>query len=167
MGFIDTIRKGQTWVYSSGPVSQHSTWEPYISGLEKLGLMRGRYAFVHCVNQHHPLQIRDTFPWDLWEQAIADSGQRQMVVVLDSHTEGPSWRHVEPVVTRMVSDGTDPRCIIHWTGGSHEPDSPIQTVTTMDAFSIITPAHDCIVRDTPTHHFIMLARVPRLSLIHI
>lgn len=151
------------WACSGGAVNNHYVWKPYLTALEQAGVLRHRFVFVQCINYFHITQIRDMMPWGLWRRALDELGDRQMVVVLDSHKEGPSWRHVETTVARMVADGVDPRCILLWTGGSHEPDSPISTITTMDAFCLLSPPpHEFLPMGSPTHHFVMLARVPRL-----
>lgn len=153
----------ECWACSGGAVNNHYVWKPYLTALEQAGALRHRFVFVQCINYFHITQIRDMMPWGLWKRALDELGDRQMVVVLDSHKEGPSWRHVETTVTRMIADGVDPRCILLWTGGSHEPASPISTITTMDAFCLLSPPpHEFRPMGSPTHHFVMLARVPRL-----
>jgi hypothetical protein len=162
MVFDDIIERREGWMYSSGEASSLKIWESHLERLAGDGLMSGRFAFIHHIN-HHPLpDIAECLPWALWEEAVAGLDGRQMVVILDSSKEGPSWRHVSGAVNRMVADGTDPRRVILWTGGSHEPDSPINTITTMDAFCVTNPIDHCLPQEIPTHHFIMLARVPRV-----
>lgn len=162
MEFDTTVRWEDDWAYSSGEATSLHIWESHVAGLRADGAMEGRFAFVHYIN-HHPLPyIADSLPWHLWDAAVAGLNGRQMVVVLDASKEGPSWRHVSDTVGRMVSDGVDPRCIVLWTGGSHEPSSPIHTITTMDAFCVTNPIAHCQPAEVPTHHFVMLARVPRV-----
>jgi len=61
----------------------------------------------------------------------------------------------------MIAEfGIDPRCIIQWTGSGGEGNEPYQLVTVIDAFSIITFA-DIAKPHTATHHFSMLARIPK------
>lgn len=138
------------------------TWEPYLLRLREAGLLLGRHAIVHCTNQYPISRIHDDWPWHLMDEIANAQQGKQLVLIMDSHTEAPSWRHVAAVVHRMRERyHIDPQCVIQWTGAATEPDSPIQTVTVMDAFSIIAWPYHCQPAPLPTHHFIMLARIPK------
>jgi len=161
MNSIEIVRQGDNWTYASGPTHQLDTWEPYLCLLERSGMLDGRHAFVHCTNQYPINDIDQLFPWNFWRELVRRKRGQQMIVIFDSHTEGVSWRHVSRTVNRMLfHDGIDPRCVVQWTGGSHEPDSPIQTVTVMDVFSLISWPQYCMPA-SPRHHFVMLARIPK------
>lgn len=126
------------------------------------GLLEGRHFWIHCINQHPVSSIDERIPWHTLDDAIAENPGKQICAVLDAHTEGPSWRHIKQAVNRMTEKyGLDPRCIIQWTGSRGEDDEPIQVVPVMDAFCIIAWPQHCIPVDEPTHHFVMLARIPK------
>lgn len=150
------------WTYVSGPTHQLHTWGPYMERVAASNLHVNRHFFIHCINQHPINHIYDGFPWDTFAEACAAKHSKQMIVVLDAHTEGPSWRHIRSTVERMIAEfNVDPQCIIQWTGSSGENCEPIQVVPVMDAFSIITDAEQCDVQTVPKHHFVMLARIPK------
>ena len=159
---IDQIKHEQAhWTYVSGPTTQLHTWQPYMEKIAESGLSQGRHFFIHCVNQHPDQLIYERFPWDMLAAACQNHSDKQIVVVLDSHTEGPSWTHIRTTVDRMTAEfGIDPKCIIQWTGSDGEGNEPFQLVTVIDAFSIITFA-DIAKPQTATHHFSMLARIPK------
>ena len=146
----------------SGHTNQLHTWRPYMERIENDNLHLGRHFFVHCINQHPISLICESFPWDMFAETCAQHQGARIVVILDAHTEGPSWSHIKSTVQRMSSEfGIDPGCIIQWTGSAGEGDEPVQVVTVMDAFSIITDAESAIPAALPTHHFAMLARIPK------
>jgi hypothetical protein len=148
--------------YVSGPTNQLHTWLPYMERLEQDNLTPGRHFFVHCINQHPIESIYQGFPWQMFTETCAQHENKQIVVILDAHTEGPSWSHINTTVERMISEfGIDPLCIIQWTGSAGEGGEPIQIVTVMDAFTIITSADEAWPERQPRHHFVMLARIPK------
>ena len=150
------------WTYVSGPTHQLQTWRPYMERLEQEGLHLARHFFVHCINQHPIGMIYDCFPWDMFSAVCNSYSDKQIIVVLDAHTEGPSWTHIKTTVERMISEfHIDPTCIIQWTGSVGEGGEPINIITVMDAFSIITDAAAALPNDQLTHHFSMLARIPK------
>ena len=159
---IDQIKHEQAhWTYVSGPTTQLHTWQPYMEKIAESGLSQGRHFFIHCVNQHPDQLIYESFPWDMFAETCASNSDKQMVVVLDSHTEAPSWTHIRTTVDRMIAEfGIDPKCIIQWTGSGGEGHEPFQLVTVIDAFSIITFAEMAKPQHV-THHFSMLARIPK------
>ena len=150
------------WTYVSGPTNQLHTWRPYMERIAQDNLYQDRHFFVHCINQHPITAIYECFPWDIFAEICVQHQGKQIIVVLDAHTEGPSWSHIKTTVLRMTTEfGIDPRCIIQWTGSAGEGGEPIQVVTVMDAFSIITDAALSQPMSEPTHHFSMLARIPK------
>lgn len=159
---IDQIKHEYAhWTYVSGPTNQLHTWRPYMEKIAESGLSQGRHFFIHCVNQHPDYLIYQRFPWQMLAETCASNRDKQIVVVLDSHTEGPSWTHIRTTVDRMIAEcGIDPSCIIQWTGSAGEGNEPFQLVTVIDAFSIITFADMANPRPA-THHFSMLARIPK------
>jgi len=129
--------------------------------IEQENLHVGKHFFIHCINQHPINHIYDGFPWDMFAETCANNRDKQIIVVLDAHTEGPSWQHIKTTVERMTAEfGINPHCIIQWTGSGGEGGEPIQVVSVMDAFSIITAADKCTPQPI-NHHYIMLARIPR------
>ena len=149
------------WTYVSGPIHQLHTWRPYMEMLAESGLSRSRHFFIHCVNQHPDQFIYECFPWEFLEETCAENSDKQIIVILDSHTEGPSLTHIHTTVDRMISEfGIDLQCIIQWTGSRGEENETFQRVTVIDAFSVITFA-DIAKPQAITHHFSMLARIPK------
>ena len=125
-------------------------------------LVSGRHFFIHCINQHPISMIYELFPWDVFAETVDKHREKTIIVVLDAHTEGPSWSHIKSTVERMRDQfNIDPANIIQWTGSAGEGNEPIKLVTVMDAFSIITDAEAAVPMSDPTHHFAMLARIPK------
>lgn len=124
------------------------------------------YLFVAFTGSFPAEKMMEEFPHVQLENCIDrfsnGSIKRKVVVLLDGHTEGVGWRHVQPIAEDLINrKRLSPMQIIHWTG-SMVTDVPVQMVQTLSALALVTDHTKVRVVDEPTHHFAMLARVPRL-----
>lgn len=126
----------------------------------------GLHVFVAFVGSFPAEKISEEFPYVQLENCIDRFKQgpikRKVKVILDGHTEGIGWKHVEGIASHLTSNkGLSHSDIVLWSG-SREWDAPIPMVQNLSALALVTDHTKVRVMDEPTHHFVMLARVPRL-----
>lgn len=124
------------------------------------------YLFVAFTGSYPADKMMEEFPHvqlcNCLDRFSNGRSNRQVVVLLDGHTEGVGWKHVRPIAEDLITKkGLDPIQIIHWTG-SMVSDVPVQMVQTLSALALVTDHTKVSISQVPTHHFTMLARIPRL-----
>lgn len=132
-------------------------WDPY---MKQLAQHCDEWFFIHDIGHFSADSIHEWVEWNMFATAM----KRNPIVILNAHNEGPSWMHIKRTVDRMVSEyGMDPRRIILWSGSVAEGNEPIIIATTYFMFVYIIDENDIVQQPVPTHHYAMLARIPRTS----
>ena len=105
--------------------------------------------------------IHQVFPWDAWQRIVDASNGTDLVLIIDSMFEAPHYdRHLRPLVSALVNSGTLRHSdIINWNSGQ-ETAPDIITANCLGAFRKFS--RDAEPTAVTSHHFIMLARVPKM-----
>lgn len=141
-------------------------WKEFMHRYNKEFLNHKLYLFVAFTGSFPANKMLEEFPHIQLENCINrfknGTVKREVVVLLDGHTEGVGWVHIRDIVENLINKhDIHPKNIIHWTG-SYIENIPIQTVQNLSALSLVTDHTSVNVTNLSTHHFVMLARVPRL-----
>ena len=126
--------------------------------MQQISLHSDEYFFIHDIGQFISNAIYESFRWDIFDTVL----YRNPIVVLSAHAEGPSWSHVCRTVEHMIDHyGMDPRRIILWSGSAADGDEPIVIATSYHMFVTTIDEHAVLNQNSITHHYAMLARVPK------
>lgn len=110
------------------------------------------------LDQEHVHQV---FPWTDWHSICEQYQDKRIILIIDSMCEAPHYgRHLSPLVDALLDQGRlSAHDIINLNGGQ-ELAPVIPTLNCLGAFRKFSrdlePAKDV------EHHFIMLARVPKM-----
>lgn len=153
-----TIEHGANYQYVQ--LSNYGeTWDYH---MQSIALYSNEYFFIHdigqCVSNDTYDAICNGFCWDLLDATL----DKNPIVILNAHYEGPSWTHVRSTVDHMITRyGIDPKRIILWTGSAAEGGEPYIVATMYHMFVVSMSKNDAINQSEITHHYAMLARIPK------
>ena len=124
--------------------------------MQKIALHSDEYFFIHDIGQFISNAIYEGFCWDLLETVL----DRNPIVILSAHAEGPSWFHIRRTVKHMINHyGIDPKRIILWSGSAAHGSEPCIVATNYHMFVVeleITLVDPLTIRSyTIQHHFYM------------
>lgn len=154
-----------TYVSNNSYWNTAEIWQEFMSRYNRERPEHRLYLFVAFTGSFPADKMLEEFPYVQLDNCIdrfrKGTVKRKIVVLLDGHTEGVGWKHVEPIADKLITEkGLSPTQVIHWTG-SRKIDVPVQMVQTLSALALVTDHTKVMVINEPTHHFVMLARVPR------
>lgn len=122
------------------------------------------HLFVNFIADAPAHDVDSCIAYDELERVLNQSAKppTRLVILLDSHTEGASYEHVERTVVRLNRDyGIPLKHIMHWTGSHPTGAEPINSLQNLCAFSMVSNITRLSPMIVPTHHFVMLGRIPR------
>ena len=126
--------------------------------MQKIAIDRTDYFFIHDIGHFIYDAIYEGFRWDLFDTVL----YRNPIVILSAHAEGPSWLHVQHTVEHMITHyDIDPKRIILWSGSGADGAEPIIVATSYHMFVTTIDEHAVLNQNSITHHYAMLARVPK------
>lgn len=132
-------------------------WQPYMQRINCL--FPNAYFFIHDIGHILCTAIKQNFRWSQLETVL----DRNPIVILSAHSEGPGWLQIATTVDHMCNNyNIDPQRIILWSGAKTVCQLPIKTVTTHDIFLNNVAEQNARLQLRPTHHFVMLGRIPRI-----
>ena len=147
------IEYGTNYQYVQATYAE--SWDHH---MQQIALHSDEYFFIHDIGHFTSDAIYQGFCWDLFETAL----DRNPIVILSAHAEGPSWLHVRRTVDHMINHyGIDPKRIILWAGSAAEGGEPYIVATTYHMFVVTVNEHMFLNQPVPTHHYAMLARIPK------
>lgn len=150
-----------TYVGSSSWNTRYQ-WDDYMQRLEAIPRLINHRFFINFIATSGLNQFYESFPWDEFTAWATTTDLSNGYVILDAHTEGPCYEHVAEICDRMTSEFNLPTDhILLWTGSIADGSEPIGMIQNLNAFSLVSGIDKVTVRSLPSHHFVMLARVPR------
>lgn len=159
----ETEWQGPNWTYIGvEPWAKPQRWQHYIKMITDTKHDQGKYFFVYYVGRYFP-QTENYFPWLALRHLLVSTDPNDVVVVLDANSEGHDYNMIKPTAERLMQQYAIPASnIILWTCGLQVDPAPIQVVQTLHTFSCNADADGMNPQVFPTHHFVMLARLPKL-----
>ena len=126
--------------------------------MQRISLHSDEYFFIHDIGHFISSAIYEGVRWDLFDTVL----YRNPIVILSAHAEGPSWLHVRRTVEHMIDHySIDPKRIILWSGSAANGSEPCIVATSYQIFVTTIDEHAVLNQNYITHHYAMLARVPK------
>jgi len=156
------ITYGDGWTFSGQPGwAVNSIWDVLISRLFANGFDPLAHFFIHFIAPYPANSIAENFAWTDLAECVESNKGKHMYLVFDAHTEAPCFRNVEHAAVHANSQfGIGYERMILW-GGSADTSGPIRVIQNLNAFTLVTDRSLLSEIKEPSHHFAMLARVPK------
>lgn len=117
--------------------------------------------FVIC--EYMGMYKLNAVPTKMLAKVLAENSYgKPTIVVLDAEFTSVSFKDLDWIWRELVSIGVDLRTVIMWADTVLEQGCPMVRGQSITGFNFAATTNAAVMVPEPTHHFIMLARVPRL-----